>query len=100
MNPIKQKKFKLIGIKKLLVPVKDMDLMGTGGPTRALFGFLPGTAAQKSGQELADFLKRVQRQRAEKGGANVREERFDAEGSAVVMCQHQEGPHVAFSSGQ
>lgn len=55
-----QKKFKLIGIKKLLLPVKDLNLMGTGGPTRALFGFLPSTSAKESGQNLVDFLKRVQ----------------------------------------
>jgi CRP/FNR family transcriptional regulator, cyclic AMP receptor protein len=55
-----QKKFKLIGIKKLLLPVKALDLMGTGGPTRALFGFLPRTSAKESDQDLAGFLKRVQ----------------------------------------
>jgi len=60
MNPIKQKKFKLIGIKKLFLYVKDLDLMGTGGPTRALFGFLPMTSTKESGHDLADFLKRVQ----------------------------------------
>jgi CRP/FNR family transcriptional regulator, cyclic AMP receptor protein len=55
-----QKTFKLIGIKKLLLPVKALDLMGTGGPTRALFGFLPRTSAKESDQDLAGFLKRVQ----------------------------------------
>jgi CRP-like cAMP-binding protein len=60
MNPIKQTKVKLIGLKKLLLPVKDLDLMRTGGPTRALFGFLPRTSAKESGRDLADFLKRVQ----------------------------------------
>lgn len=55
-----QKKFKLIGIKKLLLPVKALALMGTGGPTRALFGFLPRTSAKESDQDLAGFLKRVQ----------------------------------------
>ena len=54
-----QNKFKLIGIKKLLLPVKKLDLMGTGGPTRALFGILPTTSAKESSQDLADFLKRV-----------------------------------------
>jgi CRP-like cAMP-binding protein len=52
-------KFKLIGIKKLLLPVKALDLTGTGGPTRALFGFLPSTSAKESDQDLAGFLKRV-----------------------------------------
>lgn len=60
MNPIKQTKFKLIGIKKLLLPVKDLNVMGTGGPTRALLGFLSRTSAKESGQNLVDFLKRVQ----------------------------------------
>jgi len=60
MNPMKQKKFKLIGIKWLLLPVKALDLTGTGGPTRALFGFLPSTSAKESDQDLAGFLKRVQ----------------------------------------
>jgi CRP-like cAMP-binding protein len=55
-----QTKFKLIGIKKLLFPVKGLDVMGTGGPTRALFGFLPRTSTKESGQGLEDFLKRVQ----------------------------------------
>jgi CRP-like cAMP-binding protein len=55
-----QNKFKLIGIKKLLLPVKALDLMETGGPTRALFGFLPRTSAKESDQDLAGFLKRVQ----------------------------------------
>jgi CRP-like cAMP-binding protein len=53
-------KFKLIGIKKLLLPVKRLDLMRTGGPTRALFGFLPETSGKEDGQDLAGFLKRVQ----------------------------------------
>src|SRR5262249_11227266 len=53
-------KFKLIGIKKLLLPVKGLDLMRTGGPTRALFGFLPGTSGKEDGQDLAGFLKRAQ----------------------------------------
>lgn len=60
MNPIKQTKFKLIGIKKLLLPVKDLNVMGTGGPTRALLGLLSRTSAKESGQNLVDFLKRVQ----------------------------------------
>lgn len=60
MNPLKQNKFKLIGIKKLLLPVKDLNVMGTGGPTRALLGFLSRTSAKESGQNLVDFLKRVQ----------------------------------------
>jgi len=60
MNPIKQTKVKLIGLKKLLLPVKDLDLMGTEGPTRALFGFLPRSSAKESDQDLAGFLKRVQ----------------------------------------
>ncbi|HSB44139.1 MAG TPA: cyclic nucleotide-binding domain-containing protein [Nitrospira sp.] len=54
-----QNKFNLIGIKKLLLPVKHVDLIRGGGPTRALFGFLPSIAAKKSGQDLADFLKQV-----------------------------------------
>jgi len=53
-------KFKLIGIKKLLLPVKGLDLMRTGGPTRALFGFLPRTSGKERDQDLAGFLKRVQ----------------------------------------
>jgi len=53
------KKFELIGIKKLLLPVKDLNRMRTGAPTRALFGVLPGTSAKGSGQDLVDFLKRV-----------------------------------------
>jgi len=53
-------KFKLIGIKKLLLPVKGLDLMRTGGPTRALFGFLRGTSGKEGGQDLAGFLRRVQ----------------------------------------
>jgi len=60
MNPIQQTKVKLIGLKKLLLPVKDLDVMRTGGPTRALFGFLPRASAKESGRDLADFLKRVQ----------------------------------------
>ena len=52
-------KFKLIGIKKLLLPVKRLDLMRSGGPTRALFGFLPGNSGKEGGQDLAAFLKRV-----------------------------------------
>jgi CRP-like cAMP-binding protein len=36
-----------------------LDLTGTGGPTRALFGFLPSTSAKESDQDLAGFLKRV-----------------------------------------
>jgi CRP/FNR family transcriptional regulator, cyclic AMP receptor protein len=55
-----EKKFKLIGIKKLLLPIKALDLTRTGGPTRALFGFLPSTSAKESDQDLAGFLKRVQ----------------------------------------
>lgn len=55
-----QNKFNLIGIKKLLLPVKHVDLIRGGAPTRALFGFLPSTSAKKSGQDLAAFLKRVQ----------------------------------------
>jgi len=54
-----QEKFKLIGIKKLLLPVKDLDRMRTGAPTRALFGILPRSSAKGSGQDLVDFLKRV-----------------------------------------
>src|SRR5215831_11620092 len=52
-------KFKLIGIKKLLLPVKRLDLLRSGGPTRALFGFLPGNSGKEGGQDLAAFLKRV-----------------------------------------
>jgi CRP-like cAMP-binding protein len=53
-------KFKLIGIKKLLFPVKGLDLMKSGGPTRALFGVVPGTSEKEGDQDLAAFLKRVQ----------------------------------------
>jgi CRP/FNR family transcriptional regulator, cyclic AMP receptor protein len=55
-----QKQLKLIGIKKLLLPVKALDLTGTGGPMRALFDFLPRTSAKESDQDLVGFLKRVQ----------------------------------------
>jgi CRP/FNR family transcriptional regulator, cyclic AMP receptor protein len=55
-----QNKFKLIGIKKLLLPIKHVDLIRGGGPTRALFGFLPRTSGKESDQDLAGFLKRVQ----------------------------------------
>jgi len=54
-----QKKYELIGIKKLLLPLKDLDRMRTGAPTHALFGILPRTSAKQSGQDLVDFLKRV-----------------------------------------
>jgi CRP/FNR family cyclic AMP-dependent transcriptional regulator len=55
-----QEKLKLIGIKKLLLPVKALDLRETGGPMRSLFGFLPKTSDKESDQDLAGFLKRVQ----------------------------------------
>lgn len=55
-----QNKFKLIGLKKLLFPIKALDRRWTGGPTRALFGFLPRTSSRESGQDLVNFLKRAQ----------------------------------------
>jgi len=55
-----QTKFKMLGITKLLLPVKELGVMGSGRATRALFGSLRPTSAQRSGQDLADFLKRVQ----------------------------------------
>jgi hypothetical protein len=55
---MRQDKLKLLGIRKILWPVKDVDLQARPGPTRALFGFLPRT--REASQDLADFLKRVQ----------------------------------------
>jgi hypothetical protein len=48
-------------MKKLfLTPARPLDLMGTGGPTRALFELLPRTSAKESVHDLADVLKSVQ----------------------------------------
>jgi CRP/FNR family transcriptional regulator, cyclic AMP receptor protein len=59
--PVPSERFKLIGIKKIfLAPAKRLDLMRTGGPTRALFGLLPRTSPKDTGHNLADFLKSVQ----------------------------------------
>ena len=55
---MRQDKLKLLGIRKILWPVKDGDLQARRGPTRALFGLLPRT--REASQGLADFLKRVQ----------------------------------------
>jgi CRP-like cAMP-binding protein len=55
-----QNKFKMLGITKLLLPVKGLGVIGGGGVTRALFGSLRTTSGQPSGQDLADFLKQVQ----------------------------------------
>lgn len=59
--PLASDRFKLIGIKKiLLTPAKRLDLTRTGGPTRALFGLLPRTSDKDTGHDLAEFLKSVQ----------------------------------------
>jgi CRP-like cAMP-binding protein len=55
---MKQDKLKLLGIKKILWPVRDVGLKPREGPMRALFGLLPGT--REISQDLADFLKGVQ----------------------------------------
>jgi signal-transduction protein with cAMP-binding, CBS, and nucleotidyltransferase domain len=56
-----KKIFKLIGIKKLLLsPIRQLDRMGAGAPSRALFGFLPRISARESSQDLVDFLKEAQ----------------------------------------
>jgi len=55
-----QNKFNLIGIKKLLFPVKNVDLTVKEGPARALFSLLPSASANESGHDLVHFLKRVQ----------------------------------------
>ena len=58
--PLPSERFKLIGIKKLLLtPAKRFDLTRTEGPMRVLFGLLP-TSAKDTGHDLADFLKSVQ----------------------------------------
>ena len=50
----------LAGLKKMLLPRhKDVDLLDTSGPTQALFGSLPETAAAERGRDLVDFLKKV-----------------------------------------
>ena len=58
--PLPSERFKLIGIKKLLLtPAKRFDLTRTEGPMRVLFGLLP-TSAKDTGHDLADYLKSVQ----------------------------------------
>jgi hypothetical protein len=60
-RPLLRKKFKLIGIQKILLsPTTHLDRLRRGGPARALFGLLPRTLTTDSGQDLVDFLKRVQ----------------------------------------
>jgi hypothetical protein len=58
--PLSSERFKLIGIKKiLLTPAKRLDLTRTGGLTHALFGFLPRISANDTGHDLTHFLKSV-----------------------------------------
>jgi CRP/FNR family transcriptional regulator len=54
---MRQDKLKLLGIKKIFWPVRDVGLKPRGGPASALFGLLPRTSATT--EDLADFLKRV-----------------------------------------
>jgi CRP-like cAMP-binding protein len=58
---MREKIFKLIGIQKILLPpTKQLNQLGIGASTRALFGVFATTATKKSGQDLVEFLKQVQ----------------------------------------